>query len=48
MFYIEWYKNGKTKRKYFETLEDAKKVVKEVFEKTGIIMGIQKKEIEHE
>ena len=42
-FYIEFYSNGKRKRKYYDTQEEAEKVAGEIFKKTGIVVGIQEK-----
>jgi hypothetical protein len=42
-FYIEFYKDGKRKRKFYDTLEEAKEVADKIFKQTGIMVGIQEK-----
>jgi hypothetical protein len=40
-FFMEFYKDGKRKRHYFDSLQDAKEAANEIFKITGIIMGIE-------
>ena len=42
-FYIEFYSKGKSKRKYYDDLDEAKKDADKIFKQTGIIVGIQEK-----
>ena len=40
-FFMEFYKDGKRKRHYFDSMEEAKKAADEIFKVTGIVVGIE-------
>ena len=40
-FFIEMYKDGKRKRSYFDTIQEATEVADKIFKLTGIMVGIE-------
>jgi hypothetical protein len=40
-FYIEFYKDGKRKRSYFDTLQEASEVADKIFKLTMVVVGIE-------